>query len=90
MATWGFSFPTDPAALPLRAAYPHPGLQVKRGEAVGLAEPGEPWWIGNVISVHGGPRDPTMPVFIQVINVEPVVWVPEHCSTCAKTKPCWK
>jgi hypothetical protein len=90
MATRGFPFPSDPAALPLRAAYPQAGLQVKRGEVVGVAEAGEPWWIGGVISVRGSPKDPTAPDFIQVINVEPVGWIPEQCSTCVKTKVCWQ
>jgi hypothetical protein len=68
----GFPFPTDPAAAPLRDAYPHAGLRVKRGDVVVVAESGEPWWIGDVIAVHGGPRHPTVPDFIQVRIVDPV------------------
>lgn len=71
-----FSFPADPATEPRRNAYT--GLRVKRGEVVVVGEPGEPWWIGDVIAVHGGPRDPTVPDFLQVGNLDPtwrVVWV---------------
>jgi hypothetical protein len=70
-----FPFPTDPAALPLRAAYPHASRQVKRGDTVVVAESGEPWRIADVISVYGGPRGPTVPDCIQVINMDPVGWV---------------
>jgi hypothetical protein len=47
---------------------------LKRGDTVVIAEPDEPWWIGEVIAiaVRGGARDPTVPDFFQVINVAPV------------------
>ncbi len=73
-----FPYAVDAAVLALREAYPHAGLRVKRGDTVVLGEPGEPWWIGDVIAVRGGPRDPTVPDFLQVGNVDPpwqVVWV---------------
>lgn len=71
MATWPYA--VDPAVLTLREVSPA-GLRVKRGDTVVVAESGEPWWIGDVIAVHGGPRDPTRPDFTQVINVDPVGW----------------
>ena len=67
--------PTDPAAAPLRDAYPRVRLRVKRGDTVVVAESGEPWLIGHVIAVRGGPRDPTVPDFLQVGNMNPVGWV---------------
>jgi hypothetical protein len=86
----GFPFPTDPAAAPLRAAYPRVGLRVKRGDTVVVAESGEPWWIGDVIAVHGGPRDPTVPDFLQVGNVDPPWWVRwvDAASVVAVMEPC--
>jgi len=86
----GFPFPVDPATAPLRAAYPHAGLRVKRGDVVVVAEPGETWWIGDVIAVRGGPRDPTVPDFLQVGNVDPPWWVCWIDTSCvvAVLMPC--
>jgi hypothetical protein len=71
----GFPFPSALATAPLRKTYLHAGLRVKCGDVVVVPESGEHWWIGDVIAVHGGPRDPSLPDFIQVINVDPVGWV---------------
>jgi hypothetical protein len=62
-------YPSCPAAEQIHR------LRRAGGDTVVVAESGEPWWIGDVIAVHSGPRAPTVPDFTQVINVDPGGWV---------------
>lgn len=72
-AAAGSPWATDPSVAPLRKAAPLRSLQVRCGDVVVLAPPGEPWSIGRVISVRGGARNPSLPDFVQVYDVDTAV-----------------
>jgi hypothetical protein len=46
----------DPAVLPLKRAAPKRFLDVRRGDAVVVGEPGRPWWVGRVYACSKGSR----------------------------------
>ena len=80
-AAWGSPWATDPAVDQLRQAAPLWFLQVRCGDVVVLAPPGEPWSIARVIAVRGGARNPKQPDFLDVYDVDTgeVDWVSEGC-----------
>jgi hypothetical protein len=60
----------DPAVRPLLKQHPGGVMDVRRGDAVVVAQAGRSWWIGRVISIRGGARNPKVCDSLQVFDVD--------------------